>query len=319
MNADAERPKFATSQKIYALLLRAYPRRHRTEYGAAMMQLFRDQCRDAWNEDQKWGMTKLWLRLVPDLINSSIWERLAALKERKTMNDNLAGLSTNRNSPAAVFMAAFVTVFLITTILATAVTFVLPETYASTCRIKMEPDASATSMNSNAAVYDPYFIQTEFEVMQSELVLSNVIATLNLNVQWGKKYFAGETLKSAETMKILRGRLWLRPVKNTKLISITVFSDDKNEAALIANALAESYRTFRMTKYHADHPDLDVRISIPNFVQITDPAEPGRFPVRPNKTLNIVVGMCAGIVLGCVAGALAVWVSTNRAKRRVVV
>jgi capsular exopolysaccharide synthesis family protein len=37
----------------------------------------------------------------------------------------------------------------------------------------------------------------------------------------------------------------LAPVKNTKLISITVFSDDKNEAAQLANAIAEAYRAYR--------------------------------------------------------------------------
>src|SRR4051812_3632629 len=33
--------------KVYAALLRAYPREHRAEYGRLMMQLFRDQWRDA--------------------------------------------------------------------------------------------------------------------------------------------------------------------------------------------------------------------------------------------------------------------------------
>ena len=74
--------------------------------------------------------------------------------------------------------------------------------------------------------YDPYFIQTTFEIMRSQLVLSNVIATLHLNEEWGKKYFNGETLKTTETMEILKRRMQLAPVKNTKLISITVYSDD---------------------------------------------------------------------------------------------
>ena len=147
--------------------------------------------------------------------------------------------------------AIIITVFLITAIIATAVTLILPESYASTARIKVENEGGIVSGmgNSPAATsfgYDPYFIQTTFEIMQSQLVLSNVIATMNLNVEWGKKYNNGETLKTTETMEILKQRMGLVPVRNTKLISITVYSDDKKEAADLANSIAEAYRTYRI-------------------------------------------------------------------------
>ena len=146
--------------------------------------------------------------------------------------------------------AIIITVFLITAIIATAVTFILPESYASTCKIKVENDINDSPGGSAATPsmmpYDPYFIQTTFEIMQSSLVLSNVISTLNLNVEWGKKYFNGETLKSTETMEILKQRMGLAPVRNTKLISITVYSDDAKEAALLANTIADAYKNYRL-------------------------------------------------------------------------
>jgi capsular exopolysaccharide synthesis family protein len=144
--------------------------------------------------------------------------------------------------------AIIITVFLITAIIATAVTFILPESYASTARIKVENDVTDIPGLTGAPTYipyDPYFIQTTFEIMQSEMVLSNVIAKLNLNVEWGKKYENGETLKTTETMEILKQRMLLAPVKNTKLISITVYSDDKNEAAQLANEIAQAYTAYR--------------------------------------------------------------------------
>jgi capsular exopolysaccharide synthesis family protein len=144
--------------------------------------------------------------------------------------------------------AIIITVFLITAIIATAVTFILPESYSSTARIKVENDVTDIP-GLNAAPtyipYDPYFIQTTFEIMQSEMVLSNVIAKLNLNTKWGEKYENGETLKTTETMEILKQRMQLAPVKNTKLISITVFSEDKNEAADLANEIAQAYTAYR--------------------------------------------------------------------------
>ena len=147
--------------------------------------------------------------------------------------------------------ALIITVFLITAIIATAVTFILPESYSSTARIEVERDStdvggvSGGLTSVSQAIYDPYFIQTTFELMQSEVVLSNVINKLNLNVEWGKKFFDGEILKTSETMEILKGRINLMPVRNTKLISITVYSDDKNEAASLANTLASVYHDYR--------------------------------------------------------------------------
>ena len=35
-------------------------------------------------------------------------------------------------------------------------------------------------------------------------------------------------------------------MRNTKLIGITVYSEDKNEAARLANAIAEAYRDYRL-------------------------------------------------------------------------
>lgn len=150
--------------------------------------------------------------------------------------------------------AIIITVFLITAIIATAVTFVLPESYSSTARIKVENDINdITPMNGTPTYmpFDPYFIQTTFEIMQSQLVLSNVIANLHLNEEWGKKYNNGETLKTTETMEILKQSMQLAPVKNTKLIAITVYSDDKNEAANIANAIAKAYRDYRFESREA--------------------------------------------------------------------
>jgi len=140
--------------------------------------------------------------------------------------------------------AIIITVFLITAIIATAVTFILPEQFASTCRIQVQNDVS--DMMVSQSPYDAYFIQNTFEIMQSSLVLSNVIGALNLNVEWGKKYYNGETLKTTETMEILKGRMQLAPVRNTKFINITVYSDDAKEAAVLANTIAEAYKNYRL-------------------------------------------------------------------------
>ncbi len=140
-------------------------------------------------------------------------------------------------------------VFLLVVITATLVTFILPESFSSTARIKIERDQSDISNLQGSQVmqgYDPYFIQTEFEVIQSEIILGKVVEDLGLNREWGKKYAGGDVLKTSETMTLLKGRMDLRPVRNTSLIEIRVFSESRDEAAKLANALAEAYRNHRL-------------------------------------------------------------------------
>src|SRR5436190_22832933 len=109
-------------------------------------------------------------------------------------------------------------VFLLVVITATLVTFILPESFSSTARIKIERDQSdipGLTERSFGGSYDPYFIQTEFEVIQSELILGKVVQQLDLGKEWGKKYANGETLKPTETITLLKSRMDLRPVRNT--------------------------------------------------------------------------------------------------------
>ncbi|HEY5233878.1 MAG TPA: polysaccharide biosynthesis tyrosine autokinase [Verrucomicrobiae bacterium] len=144
-----------------------------------------------------------------------------------------------------------ITVFLITSVIATVVTFLLPASYASMTRIKIENDSASDVQNmgnmSMVTPYDPYFIQTEFQIMQSQQVLGRVISKLDLNDVWGKAYNNNVPFTTDETMLLLKQRMDLSPERNTKLIDITVYSGDKNEAAKLANAIAEAYREYRFS------------------------------------------------------------------------
>src|SRR6266581_1091998 len=75
-------------------------------------------------------------------------------------------------------------VFLLVVITATLVTFILPESFSSTARIKVErdnTDISGLAERQTGFGYDPYFIQTEFEAIQSEKVMGKVVDLLHLN------------------------------------------------------------------------------------------------------------------------------------------
>jgi capsular exopolysaccharide synthesis family protein len=144
-----------------------------------------------------------------------------------------------------------ISVFLLIAITATVVTFILPESYSSTAVIEINPDATdIPGMTGGLAYsgggYDPYFIQTEFQKMQAEKVLGRVIERLDLNNKWGAKFNGNVPLKTEDTMQLLKQRMSLSPERNTKLIDITVFSDDNAEAARLANGIAEAYQDYRL-------------------------------------------------------------------------
>jgi succinoglycan biosynthesis transport protein ExoP len=145
-----------------------------------------------------------------------------------------------------------ISVFLLIAITATVVTFILPESYSSTARIVINPDVSdiqgiGSGIQAYTGVgYDPYFIQTEFSIMQSEKVLGRVIEMLDLNNKWGQKYNGGVPLKTEDTMQLLKQRMNLSPERNTKLIDITVYSEDKDDAARLANGIADAYMHYRL-------------------------------------------------------------------------
>ncbi len=329
--------EFPVSEKIYALLLHAYPPSHREQYAAAMMQLFRDQCRDAWAEAENLGLLKLWMRSLPDLAGSSFMERLAALKERKTMNDKLGDLSAFQNySPGKTFMRVFVPVFLIVVVVTTAMTFILPQMYASQTSVWIQ--MMITKKNSyQPPPDDPDLVKLQCEIIASDAVLSPVVEKLNLNKTWGKKYGDGEQFTTDQSLSLLRKRLTVSPIRDSMVLSIRVFSENKNEAAAIANAISDSYLNYRkgvneqisqksmaelngiisskltdtekteaFKKIQSDEVAAYTTPTNSFFLFVEEKAEPGKIPVRPNKPLNITIGVIGGILLASVIGTLVV-------------
>lgn len=140
-------------------------------------------------------------------------------------------------------------VFLLVVITTTAVTLILPPQYLSTVRIAVEKDTTDISglfQRESVQVYDPYFIQTEFEKITSKMVLHRVIEEMSLTNAWAKRYNSDGPLKKEETYEILKRLIDVRQTRNTSLIEISVRSEDRFEAASLANKIAEVYRVNRL-------------------------------------------------------------------------
>lgn len=140
------------------------------------------------------------------------------------------------------------TVFMLVVLTTTLVTQYLPPQYASIARIEVEkdaPDIEGLRDRPNVTHFDPYYMTTQFEIIQSSSILDRVIDKLNLNERFAQRDKRPTPYRLDETRLLLKRMLDLNQSRNTSLIEIKVFSQKPEEAAEIANAIAEAYKEWR--------------------------------------------------------------------------
>ena len=72
------------SERAYQVLLRAYPRGLRDEYGEEMTRCFRDLCREGLEDGGGLGLAALWARTLPELFYTALKERSSTMLARNT-------------------------------------------------------------------------------------------------------------------------------------------------------------------------------------------------------------------------------------------
>ena len=125
-------------------------------------------------------------------------------------------------------------------------THLMEPTYMSTVRMDVQKDVgdiSSLMPQQQQGGFDPYFVMTQFEILQSKEVLGKVIDDLKLVPRWDQKYRLGQDKQKA--YQVLTKLIDPRQVRNTSIIEINVYSKDKAEAAEIANKIAEVYKDNR--------------------------------------------------------------------------
>lgn len=129
----------------------------------------------------------------------------------------------------------------------TVYTLMLPNIYASSVRISVSEDvpeiAPFSGPQSYYSTYNPYFLRTQFEILQSTPNLYEVVNRLNLQEKWAK---GGEKLPREVAVKILQNSISVFQQRDTSLIVVSVKRDNPDEAADIANELSEVYRDSRL-------------------------------------------------------------------------
>jgi len=87
-------PRHSLSERIYAGLLRAYPRAFRARYEDEMVLLFGDQLRDARGANGAGGVATTWFRTLLDLVSSALGEHL---RRDRIMAQSLATFEPTRS------------------------------------------------------------------------------------------------------------------------------------------------------------------------------------------------------------------------------
>ena len=140
-------------------------------------------------------------------------------------------------------------VMLLVVVTGTGVTLMLPKQYAADARIlvredNMDVDVFERQMPQG---YNPFFLRTQYEIIQSRQILYQVINHLNLQQVWGEKDNEDGSPVSREDAYItLRNSVKVQQYRDTSIIAIIVYREGPEEAARIANEIAAVYREHRL-------------------------------------------------------------------------
>ena len=154
----------------------------------------------------------------------------------------------------------FIVLAVLTPLATTLVTFLQPKKFASSAKVLH----SATSST-------PLATAVQLLVTRSNLDL--VISDLDLAAQWGMEFKQPGKLSLEKCREMLIQMIKIEIIRGSSIIALKVFSEDREEAATIANKLTQVYcRT--------------VSGSL-----ILEQALPNPIPARPNKKLNMTLAL----------------------------
>ncbi len=127
-----------------------------------------------------------------------------------------------------------------------------PKIYQATCMIEYDPDPPrplGSKVEDPGAPVASYLVNQEWYETQSEILNSTVVAervVQELQLHRNREFMdvpPGSPLSASisDAAKVLRSRLVVKPVPDTRLVHVSVEDPDPDRAVLIANTLAETY------------------------------------------------------------------------------
>jgi succinoglycan biosynthesis transport protein ExoP len=170
--------------------------------------------------------------------------------------------ATSENATLADFLqilrlrkALIALILALVVITAAAVTAFLPRWYLATTKVRVEkPEGEVKLFQAQSTSgFDPYFLQDQFKIMQSEKILYPVIERLGLGAKLAPAMGATTAVPASIAYRYLVDKmLRVESQRSSSLIEINVFAQDPKLAADIANEVARTYEIDRITLATSD-------------------------------------------------------------------
>lgn len=170
-------------------------------------------------------------------------------------------------------------VIIIFTLLATMISgiatfFLIEPKYTSTVAVFINDVKTTTAGGSESQTMNDInmyqkLVETYSTITKSRTVAEDVIAELNLDLSIGE----------------LQGMISSSAKGNTQFLSISITSNDREQAYKIANQMALSLKTVSQELRGTD------------IVQTLDPANLPNSPSSPNLKMNLVIGFMLGLMI----------------------
>ena len=141
-------------------------------------------------------------------------------------------------------------------------TLSLPKVYMASTRIGVRQDLPDVPFQYSkqqpmvlGAGYDPYFLRTQFEVIQSKPILYEAIRNLRLQEHFGRLYSEdGSPMSLQDAYKNVVHGMKVQQYRDTNLIEIRIYRSTRRstpeiarqDASRVANEIASVYRDYRM-------------------------------------------------------------------------
>ena len=168
-----------------------------------------------------------------------------------------------------------------------------PDNYRATTRIEV-------THVYLPGVFDPYWIQSEFQVILSQFVLYRVIDSLNLNQKWGEALAKGKPLHTPETYALLIQRVELQVSNSSNVIDISVIDQSPTDAAQIANMIADTFRSSKLEVRQRWHSESETSSDPPptdHLARIVERAVPPESPIGHNPLIGTILSSLGVIVV----------------------
>lgn len=156
-----------------------------------------------------------------------------------------------------------ISVFFLVALTGIGITYMwMPKVYKASSRIqvtKQLPDDLDGRNIEQFVRYDPFFIRTQFEIIQSRPIMEEVINRLNLNEKIGRAYgyyeLLGKNRSFDRTLKMLKKSIKVQQYKDTDLIEVQIYMSEpkdtvRQDVAAIANTIVDVYKdqSFKKSK-----------------------------------------------------------------------